>query len=704
MYVNFQILTFVKIFYMRWQINHYIFCDEKQTLLSEDGSSQLEPMMVELLVYFCQHPNEIISKDRLIEYVWQGRIVSDNAVTRIITKLRKVFLDDARKPNFIATFPKKGYKFIANVQPLADYKEKQPLIEIHADRSSEIIRKSNHKLLLLATFLLIAVFCSWLLFVQEKPSSELTIDKDIKISGSIVLTTDAGNEVQPSISPDGTRISYMSITSDNQINLVIKSLKSHEKVYVQHSNDADVGPASWSPDGKEIVYLVTSVNTCQYYTRAVNGLQLEEPELIYTCNKGSYGGMSYTHDKNTVVFSENNGAGTPYELFELNLKTKIKTRLNQPSVNLAGNSQFDLHPTENKLLISSPDEKQWVGFYSLDLDSEKLNLLFKQNAYICCGIWSHQGDRIVLMDGFPSYQLASYDLSGKEKEIIFSASEQIVRPYRHSNGKDYLYVAGRHNKDIKLVDLINGNSKTVANASVSDRLPAFSPNGKAVAYISEATGSEQIWLYDVVTEKRLKLTNFDNQNHYFDLKFSPNGQALIALGINSIFYVNLSDLKVTKLPLPEQELRAVSFKTDQQISFSMKKQGKWQVHIYDLMSKISSIESPNWKYVQHASNSGNTIWVDQNNIVKSGPNGTIDTNTPTDDISLITHRSLNIKKYGEQWFWLALGQKNAIKRYSEQTKKIDILADQLPSRFDISKMSLVYAYTKNRNFDVFSSN
>ncbi|MBM7074539.1 winged helix-turn-helix domain-containing protein [Shewanella sp. 202IG2-18] len=64
---------------MRWQIAQFVFCDQQQTLTSNDSSHQLEPMMVELLSYFCQNLDQIISKDKLIEQVWLGRFVSDNA-------------------------------------------------------------------------------------------------------------------------------------------------------------------------------------------------------------------------------------------------------------------------------------------------------------------------------------------------------------------------------------------------------------------------------------------------------------------------------------------------------------------------------------------------------------------------------------------------------------------------------------------------
>ena len=88
---------------MRWQIAHHIFCDQQQSLIThienDTTTIQLEPMMVELLRYFCQHPDQIVSKETLIEHVWLGRIVSDNAVSKLITKLRKVLNDDPKNRN-----------------------------------------------------------------------------------------------------------------------------------------------------------------------------------------------------------------------------------------------------------------------------------------------------------------------------------------------------------------------------------------------------------------------------------------------------------------------------------------------------------------------------------------------------------------------------------------------------------------------------
>ena len=63
------------------------------------------------------HPEEVLSKERLIQTVWPDTFVGDHVVTRCISELRRIFNDDAREPRFIQSIPKVGYRLIAPVQP-----------------------------------------------------------------------------------------------------------------------------------------------------------------------------------------------------------------------------------------------------------------------------------------------------------------------------------------------------------------------------------------------------------------------------------------------------------------------------------------------------------------------------------------------------------------------------------------------------------
>ncbi len=57
-----------------------------------------------------------MTKEELIEHVWQGAVVTDDALVQCIVDLRKALGDDSRHPRFIKTIPKAGYCFIAEVE------------------------------------------------------------------------------------------------------------------------------------------------------------------------------------------------------------------------------------------------------------------------------------------------------------------------------------------------------------------------------------------------------------------------------------------------------------------------------------------------------------------------------------------------------------------------------------------------------------
>lgn len=75
----------------------------------------LEPKVMEVLVYFASHVDEVITREELEANVWRGAVVGYDAVTKAIIKLRKALQDDARHPRYIVTIPKKGYQLIMPV-------------------------------------------------------------------------------------------------------------------------------------------------------------------------------------------------------------------------------------------------------------------------------------------------------------------------------------------------------------------------------------------------------------------------------------------------------------------------------------------------------------------------------------------------------------------------------------------------------------
>ncbi|WP_217274050.1 winged helix-turn-helix domain-containing protein [Shewanella sp. VB17] len=70
-----------------------------------------------LLLFLCQHPMTILSRDELINEVWKGLILTDQVITQAIFELRKILKTNQKHLHgYIITIPKRGYKLDIKVQ------------------------------------------------------------------------------------------------------------------------------------------------------------------------------------------------------------------------------------------------------------------------------------------------------------------------------------------------------------------------------------------------------------------------------------------------------------------------------------------------------------------------------------------------------------------------------------------------------------
>jgi tetratricopeptide (TPR) repeat protein/DNA-binding winged helix-turn-helix (wHTH) protein len=91
--------------------------DPARNCLRRDGQEQmLRQKSLQVLLYLIEHRERSVSKEELLQNVWEGTAVTDDALVQIIVELRKLLGDDSRQPRFIRTIPKAGYHFIASVE------------------------------------------------------------------------------------------------------------------------------------------------------------------------------------------------------------------------------------------------------------------------------------------------------------------------------------------------------------------------------------------------------------------------------------------------------------------------------------------------------------------------------------------------------------------------------------------------------------
>lgn len=88
--------------------------------ITRDGRElRLRPRAMDVLVHLAAAAGALASKQELIEAVWRCEHVSDHALTQVIAELRKAFGDSARSPAFIENIPRRGYRLVAAVTPVA---------------------------------------------------------------------------------------------------------------------------------------------------------------------------------------------------------------------------------------------------------------------------------------------------------------------------------------------------------------------------------------------------------------------------------------------------------------------------------------------------------------------------------------------------------------------------------------------------------
>jgi TolB-like protein len=78
---------------------------------------ELVPRAVDALLHFVDRAGELVTKDELMDLLWPGRIVQENSLSQIISRLRAALDDDRRARRFIVTAPGRGYRFVAPIRP-----------------------------------------------------------------------------------------------------------------------------------------------------------------------------------------------------------------------------------------------------------------------------------------------------------------------------------------------------------------------------------------------------------------------------------------------------------------------------------------------------------------------------------------------------------------------------------------------------------
>jgi DNA-binding winged helix-turn-helix (wHTH) protein/Tol biopolymer transport system component len=103
-----------------YRFDEFIVDTEQRTLRKENAPVVVPSRAFDTLVYLIEHRDRCVSKDEIIGAIWHDVIVTDDSLIHAVSVLRRALGDGRQQPKYIQTVPRRGYRFIAAVEPVGN--------------------------------------------------------------------------------------------------------------------------------------------------------------------------------------------------------------------------------------------------------------------------------------------------------------------------------------------------------------------------------------------------------------------------------------------------------------------------------------------------------------------------------------------------------------------------------------------------------
>jgi Tol biopolymer transport system component/DNA-binding winged helix-turn-helix (wHTH) protein len=496
-------------------------------VLKSGSEVPIEPKAFDLLIFLIKNRGRLLEKGELLDAVWKDAIVTENALTREIARLRKTLGDDPKAARYIQTVHTRGYRFIADVGVVngattnghhpAIIKEEEvataaaeAAIEVATERqpsfnATKLPQPSTRKVLLFIAALCpvcIIAFFVWRFYFAD---SFQTAPEVLEI---MPITTAPGLALNPAFSPDGNMLAYAS-DQNGGFELYAKPLApGGREIQVTFDGNHNLEPA-WSPDGKSIAYHSDKRGGI-WLIPALGGTPRQLTE--FGCRP------AWSRDGTMIAFQSESFHDLiqPYAssatLWVIALQGGSPKQITQ-----AGN------PAGGHLCPAwSPDGGR-IAFLNANLDSyqiwsvEVATAQSKQMTPNWSGdkadlVWDGDGRALYFTMGMMLYKLrvdpATGERIGKPFKVADLGATVFRNPAVSADGKKIAYSAWAAKSNIWSIPIGSRTSESAVSATGApvpltneihsrNSLASFSPDGRRIAFTSERRGSgSQLWLMD----------------------------------------------------------------------------------------------------------------------------------------------------------------------------------------------------------------
>lgn len=283
-----------------YEFGNFRFDPAERSLLHNGESIALTPRALDTLLALVSRSGHLVTKDELLQEVWQDAFVEEATVVQNISTLRKVLSRDGPEKRFIETVPKRGYRFVANVQLYQDERTFQPVnqglttgitsvvasngngagVSAESDRptleislapaaapgninqvTGQTRRTFWHKRSAYVVVGLLALTTLGLLVTRTVRQNRSAIDNPTSFEKmALARITQTGKARNSAISPDGNYVAYVAFEAGKQSLWIRQVSAPNDAQIISPSEVRYLGP-TFSPDGNSVLVVTYQKGT-----------------------------------------------------------------------------------------------------------------------------------------------------------------------------------------------------------------------------------------------------------------------------------------------------------------------------------------------------------------------------------------------------------------------------------------------------------
>src|SRR5580698_2145127 len=103
---------------MRYQFSDFELATERYELRRNGIALHVEPLVFDLILLLLRSPGRVVSREEMVERIWQGRLVSESTIDGCIKSARRILGDSGDNQSCIRTVRGRGFEFAAPVKAL----------------------------------------------------------------------------------------------------------------------------------------------------------------------------------------------------------------------------------------------------------------------------------------------------------------------------------------------------------------------------------------------------------------------------------------------------------------------------------------------------------------------------------------------------------------------------------------------------------